>query len=318
MKIISTLRIGEDIQQKFKGKLSSEDLSFYQNIKEAELELEEAEVLLTYGEDITPLHIEKAKNLKWIMVMSAGVEKLPFKLINERGILVTNARGIHKTPMAEYTLGMILQYTKKLKVLYDQEKEGKWDRAVAASISELNDKTVLILGVGAIGGQIAKLCKAFGMTVIGVNRSGEAVDSVDKLTTMEEFSRFLPKADFIISVLPSTEETKGLLKREHFENMKKSAVFINIGRGSVIRESELLEIMNEQLISHSILDVFEKEPLNKEHPFWKMDNITITPHLSSITSNYLPRAFDIFEQNLHIYKNGQKNFINMIDVKRGY
>nr|WP_205603889.1 D-2-hydroxyacid dehydrogenase [Bacillus mesophilus] len=304
------------MQEELKERFKNVDLIFYKNMKEAEDEIKNVEVILTYGEDLTPLRIERAKVLKWIMVMSAGVEKLPFEEIKQRDILVTNARGIHKIPMAEYTVGMMLQYCKQLKGLYDQEKEGNWNRGI--SISELNGKTTLIIGAGAIGGQIAKLCKAFGMRTLGINTSGAAVEGIDEMTTIDELDLFLPVADFVISVLPSTNETKGLLKRKHFEKMKDSSVFINIGRGSVIEEAELVEIMKEQLIAHAILDVFEKEPLPKEHDFWKMVNVTVTPHISSITTNYLPRAFDIFEENLHIYKTKQNHFINKINLERGY
>jgi phosphoglycerate dehydrogenase-like enzyme len=315
MKILTSFRVGKEMQQQLKEKFTDEEFYFF-NIRAAEDVLEEVEVILTYGEDLTPLHIEKAKNLKWVMVMSAGLDKMPFQSIRDRNILVTNARGIHKIPMAEYTIGMMLQFSKQLKAFYDQEKDENWSRGL--STSELYGKTVLIIGVGAIGGQIAKLCQAFGMHVLGVNRSGKAGEFVDELTTINEFTKFLPQADFVVSVLPSTEETKGFLKREHFEQMKNSSVFINIGRGNVIKESELIQIMKDQLISHAILDVFEIEPLPKDHQFWKMDNITITPHISSINGNYLPRAIEIFEKNLHIYKNGQKNFINKIDISRGY
>jgi phosphoglycerate dehydrogenase-like enzyme len=316
VKIRSSIRIAQELQQDLKERFKLDDLYFYKNIKEAENELEDVEVLLTYGEDLTPFHIEKAKALKWIMVMSAGVDKLPFEAIKQRNILVTNARGIHKIPMAEYTVGMMLQYCKQLKGLYDQEREGNWNRGI--SISELDGKTALIIGAGAIGGQIAKICKTFGMRTLGINRSGEAVEYMDEITAIGELDRFLSVSDFIISVLPSTNETKGLLKRKHFEQMKKSSVFINIGRGSVIQESELIQIMKDQLIAHAILDVFEKEPLHEGHDFWSMDNVTVTPHISSITAKYLPRAFDIFDENLHIYKTKQNNFINKIDLNRGY
>jgi phosphoglycerate dehydrogenase-like enzyme len=316
MKIITSFRVGKEKQSNLMRMFSEENFCFFQNISEAEGELEEAEILLTYGEDLTPHHIEKTKKLKWIMVMSAGMEKMPLQLIKEKNIMVTNARGIHKIPMAEYTLGMMLQSSKQLKALYDQEKEGRWNRAQPTT--ELYGKTVLIIGVGSIGGQIAKLCKAFGMNVLGVNRSGSPVESVDNLTTIEEFPKFLPLSDFIVSVLPSTSETKELLKREHFEQMKDSTIFINIGRGDIIKESVLIDIMTNKLISHAILDVFEQEPLPSNHVFWKMDNITVTPHISSITANYLPRSFEIFEQNLHIYRSERNNYVNLIDVNRGY
>nr|WP_311380680.1 NAD(P)-dependent oxidoreductase [Bacillus sp. ISL-78] len=121
--------------------------------------------------------------MKWIMVMSAGMELMPFNAIEERGIMVTNARGIHKIPMAEYTIGMLLQYEKKLKLLMKNEKEELWNRKI--EVGELNGKTMLIMGVGAIGGEVARLGKAFGMKTIGMNRSGKPVESIDHLYVLD-------------------------------------------------------------------------------------------------------------------------------------
>jgi phosphoglycerate dehydrogenase-like enzyme len=191
-----------------------------------------------------------------------------------------------------------------------------WSRALPTA--ELDRKTVRIIGVGAIGGQIAKFCHAFNMKVLGVNRSGNHARYVDEMGTMEELKGYLTQADFVVSVLPSTIETKYVLSKEHFRLMKDTAVFINIGRGDVARESILIEVLNEGQIAHAVLDVFEQEPLPSNHVFWGMENVTVTPHISSITSNYLPRAFEIFEENLHIYKSKGTKYINQIDVGRGY
>ncbi len=316
MKILTTFRVKEEKRSELIKANQDDNFFFFSNITEAESDIEDAEILITYGEDLTPIHIEQAKKLRWIMVMSAGMEKMPFKEIKSKNIMVTNARGIHKIPMAEYTLGMILQVSKQTKLLYGQEKEGKWNRFIQTS--EVFGKTILIIGVGAIGGQIAKLCKAFGMTVLGISKSGVQSKYIDHIGSTNELIDLLPQADFIVSVLPSTMETKYMLSREHFMKMKDSSVFINIGRGDVVEESILINALEDQLIAHAVLDVFENEPLSADHVFWEMENVTVTPHISSITSNYLPRAFQIFEENLNIYKSKKLNFINLIDLERGY
>ena len=152
MLILSTIIPNEDIQKKMNRAFP--DLTFlYQETWTAE-KLQEAEILITYGEDLTDEIIERAVNVKWIMVMSAGLELMPMTSIEKSGIMVTNARGIHKIPMAEYTMGMLLQYEKKLKQLIENEADEIWDRKI--EVGELNGKTMLILGTGAIGGEVAR------------------------------------------------------------------------------------------------------------------------------------------------------------------
>ncbi|MDM5357191.1 D-2-hydroxyacid dehydrogenase [Peribacillus sp. ACCC06369] len=314
MLILSTIIPNESIQTKMMDAFP--DLNFIYQEGWTDEPLNEAEILITYGEDLNEEIIGKAANLKWIMVMSAGLELMPFKAIEERGILVTNARGIHKIPMAEYTIGMLLQYEKKLKLLMKNEREELWHRKI--EVGELNGKTMLVLGAGAIGGEVARLGKAFRMTTMGVNRSGKPVDSIDRLYTLDNILEAVPEADYIVSVLPSTDETKGLLQKEHFKAMKETSVFVNIGRGDLINDEVLIEALEAGELAHAILDVFDPEPLGKGHPFWKMENVTVTPHLSSKSGEYLPRTFAIFEKNMREYLKAGKDFINVIDLSRGY
>ncbi|RRN67374.1 D-2-hydroxyacid dehydrogenase [Peribacillus simplex] len=314
MLILSTIIPNEGIQTKMKDAFP--ELNFIYQEGWMDERLSEAEIIITYGEDLTEKIIGKAANLKWIMVMSAGMELMPFKAIEERGILVTNAKGIHKIPMAEYTIGMLLQYEKKLKLLMKNEREEMWDRKI--EVGELNGKTMLVLGAGAIGGEVARLGKAFRMTTLGLNRSGKPVESIDRLYTLDNLLEAIPGADYIVSVLPSTDETKDLLQKEHFKAMKESAVFVNIGRGDLIDEEVLIEALEASELAHAILDVFDPEPLEKGHPFWRMENVTVTPHLSSKSGEYLPRTFAIFEKNMREYLKSGKDFINVIDLSRGY
>ncbi|KAA0544967.1 D-2-hydroxyacid dehydrogenase [Bacillus sp. BGMRC 2118] len=315
LNIVTTLTVNEKKKNELIGLFNGDTFHFFSTVEEAYDKLEEAEVLVTYGDDINLDVLKEAKKLRWIMVMSAGIDKLPFQEIKKRNILVTNVRGIHKIPMAEYTLSMMLQVSKHLKSVFDQEKNHEWKRL---SMNELYQRNVCIIGVGAIGGQIAKLCKSLGMNTYGINTSGKEVEFVDEVGKLDRLEDFLAHADFVVSILPSTEDTRYILTKRHFQLMQETSIFINIGRGDVIRESTLLEVMNEKLISHAVLDVFENEPLEEDHPFWKMENVTVTPHISSITSRYLPRAFAIFEENLRTYKTGGKILLNQVNLDRGY
>ncbi|MCQ6277235.1 D-2-hydroxyacid dehydrogenase [Bacillus sp. V3B] len=316
MKIVSSIFPNEKIQEDIKKEFPEITFEFYKGMKAAEEAFYDCDAFLTYGDDLTDQHIQKNHQLKWIMLMSAGLEKMPLKAIEEKGIIVTNARGIHTIPMAEFTIGSMLQWVKQTKALLENEQGQVWDRKL--QMGELCEKTVLILGVGAIGGEIARLAKAFRMRTIGVNRSGKAVEHIDELFLIDQLMTALPKADFIVSVLPSTAETKQLLTKEHFTTMKDTAVFINIGRGDLVDGQVLQQALESNTIAHAFLDVFEKEPLEKNHPFWHMKNVTVTPHLSSVGKKYLPRSFTIFKHNLSAYLNKSDDYINLIDLHRGY
>lgn len=314
MKIYSSILPSEVLQEGVRNHFPDVSFEFRKGIVE-DLFFD-AEVFLTYGEDLTEELIYKTNHLKWIMVMSAGLDKMPFEACKKRGILVTNVRGIHKIPMAEFTLGMMLQHVKQMKSLWGNEQDKVWERKLP--MGELYGKTLLILGIGAIGTEVARLAKAFNMKTIGVNRSGSESQWADEIFTMENFREALPHADFIVSVLPSTEDTKHFLNASDFDLMKGSAVFINIGRGDLVEDEVLVTALQDKKIAHAYLDVFYKEPLTENHPFWEMDNVTVTPHISSITKNYMPRSFEIFKHNLQTYIKNGTDYINVIDMDRGY
>jgi phosphoglycerate dehydrogenase-like enzyme len=314
MKIYSSIRPAEALQDDVKKEFPQVSFEFHKGIKE-DLFLD-AEIFLTYGEDLTEELIYKADKLKWIMVMSAGLDRMPFTACKKRGILVTNVRGIHKIPMAEFTIGMMLQHAKQMRSLLANEQTRTWERKLP--MGELYGKTLLILGIGAIGGEVARLAKAFNMKTIGVNRSGREAEWADEIFTMDNYRGALPQADFIVSVLPSTSETKHFLDHTDFDMMKDTAVFINIGRGDLVTDEVLTAALQENKIAHAYLDVFYEEPLKESHPFWTMSNVTVTPHISSLTKNYLPRSFEIFKHNLHTYIKNGSDYLNVIDMDRGY
>lgn len=316
LKILTSCRLNAESKKQLLEKFPEIDFSFQPTMKDAKPELDSAEILITYGEDLNEECINQAQNLKWIMVFSAGIEKLPFEAIKKRGILVTNARGISKTPMAEYTVGMMLQVSRKTKQIIENEKQEIWDRK--PRLMEISGKTITILGTGAIGCEIARLSKAFHMKTLGVNRSGRKADYFDEIFTVDEMDEAISQGDFIVSVLPSTAHTYHLITAEHFRVMKRESVFINIGRGSIVDEQVIINALENNEIAHAVLDVYETEPLPQGHPFWKMENVTVTPHLSGLSPQYQPRCLDIFEYNLEQYIAGENKFMNRIDLDRGY
>lgn len=316
MKVVSSAKLKRELKENLINNYPDLRFYFFKDMEEAREDLLDADILITYGEDLTNEIIKKVECLKWIMVISAGLDEMPFQSIKEKGILVTNAKGIHKIPMAEYTIAMILQVARQAKKLIENEQSHVWDRRVPTI--ELSGKTLGILGAGSIGTQIADYARVFNMKIIGFNRGGRKVDGFDEIVTKENLDKLLMKSDFIVSVLPSTPETDGILNKQTFKLMKKTATFINIGRGKNVVEKDLMAALKSGEISHAVLDVFGQEPLSKEHPFWEMNNVTVTPHISGISAKYLPRAIEIFETNLKIFIDSGKNYVNIVNVDRGY
>lgn len=275
-----------------------------------------ADIIVTYGGNINKALLEKAERLKWIMTAAAGIEKMDLEEVRKRNILVTNVRGIHKTPMAESVLAHILALKRSIREIYEVQQNKSWKRSMNST--ELKGSTALILGPGAIGTEIGRLLQAFGVYTIGCNRSGATTDYMNKNIQFEHLMDELPFADFVISVLPSTVETQGLLTAHHFEVMKESAVFLNFGRGDLLDEEMLIRVLKEKKIQHAVLDVFQIEPLPEDSALWSLENCTISPHVSSQSGKYLDRALKIFKSNLMKYINGDFHLENLVDVSRGY
>lgn len=278
--------------------------------------LPEAEVLVTFGEDLDAGDIETAAHLKWIMVASAGIEKMPHAAIADRGIIVSNVKGIHKTPMSESVLAHLLALKRSLPFIYENQHKKEWNRKTGAT--ELLGSTALILGPGAIGSEIGRLLQAFGVHTIGCNRSGAEAEFMDDMVSFDRITDALPNADTVISVLPSTPETKHLLKSEHFKAMKNEAIFMNFGRGDLVEDAVLIGALENAEIGTAVLDVFNTEPLPADHPYWEMDNVIISPHASSHSGKYVDRALEVFIPNLHKWVNEESEPTNLVSLEKGY
>lgn len=278
--------------------------------------LADADILVTYGEDLGAEDINIADQLKWIMVVSAGIEKMPHEAIAERGIVVSNVKGIHKTPMAESVLAHLLALKRSLPLIYENQRKKEWNRKTGAT--ELFGSTALILGPGAIGTEIGRLLQSFGVQTIGCNRSGSQAEYMDETVQFDGILEALPAADIVISVLPSTPETKHLLKGEHFKAMKKDAIFMNFGRGDLVEDAVLIGALENGEIGAAVLDVFSVEPLPADHPFWNMGNVIISPHASSHSGKYVERALDVFIPNLRNWLDEKSDPSNLVSLEKGY
>lgn len=313
VKVISTVKLREDMLQTINDEFDSFDFEYINGNDLTDGDRRRAEIYVTYGGDIKDRDVEHFTSLRWIMVMSAGVDDMPLDKL--QGVKVTNATGIHRIQMTEYTVGLILNHYKNFTQLRRDQDNREW-RGDAKTI-EICGKEVHILGTGSIGSRLAEVLSTFGLQTVGYNTNGRVVPPFDENQPLEDLLLYLGSADIVVNILPSTEDTRQLLTTSHFKQMKDDAIFINIGRGDVVSDEVVLETLTGNYISHMILDVFNEEPLPSTHPFYQLDNITITPHASSKTSQYLERAFDIFIYNLKRY-NDEKNMKNAVSHRKGY
>ncbi|MBI2912308.1 MAG: D-2-hydroxyacid dehydrogenase [Chloroflexi bacterium] len=279
--------------------------------------LAQTEVLFTtplIPEDI----LERAPRLGWVQLTSAGVDRLLDSPLLRSGVTVTTASGIHAVAIGEYVIGAMLAFTKGLPRAFRAQAERAWRPYWA---DELYGKTVGIVGLGAIGGYVAKLAAALGMRVLAIRRSARRRRSragdIDDLLPPSQLPYLLGESDFVVVAVPLTPDTRGMIGAEELRAMKPRAVIINIARGAIIQEEALLRALKEGWIAGAALDVFQREPLPPESEFWGMENVIVTAHVSGGTPRYMQLAVDLFCDNLRRYLAGEP-LRNVVDIRRGY
>ncbi|HMM20092.1 MAG TPA: D-2-hydroxyacid dehydrogenase [Selenomonadales bacterium] len=274
----------------------------------------DTDILVAWGfTDIRPLYLA-APNLKWVHALTAGVENLIFPEIQQSNTILTNSRGIHGIPVSEHVFSLMLAFTRGLNLLIRQQQAKQWERVPT---EEIHEKTIGIVGLGAIGREIAKKAKGLGMEVLATKQEMTAEIFVDKLYPPEELNELLAASDFVVAALPLTDQTSGLFTLQQFEAMKRTAYFINIARGSIVREADLITALQTGIIKGAGLDVFDHEPLPPDSPLWDMPNVIITPHIAALSPHYLDRAVKSFADNLTRFVEDREMF-NIVDKQKGY
>ena len=277
-------------------------------------EIVDTEIFVTWWSTFDPEYVRCAKSLKWIQTLTAGVDNFLMPEIKEQHIILSCCKGIHGVPMSEHMLGMLLGVTRGLYQLRESQKDNQWERP---RVEELFGKTLVILGMGHVGAELAKRAKVFGMRVIGVKRTPTPLEFADQVYGKDQLDEALALGDVVVSILPYTPDTYHLLSTDKFLRMKQDAIFMNFGRGDVVHEEALVETLKAGHLRAAILDVFEDEPLDAASPLWQIDNVYISPHMSALSNRYMERAMDIISENLEYYLTGQP-MINLVDFAKGY
>lgn len=294
---------------------SSVTLRWFKTKEEALPYLPDTEVIVTTAKFDQEL-LKLAPKLRWIQSVSAGVDAIPHKELAARGIALTNGRGIHQIQMSEFALALMLQWARRFPDFYRNQASRTWNTKVW--ISELHGCTLGILGAGSIGQAIAAKAKAFDMKVVGYNRSGQAAPGFDcTYTGREGLEEVLRASDYVVLLLPHTADTHHLLAEPEFRLMKKDAFFINLARGSIVNEVDLVKALTDGVIAGAALDVFETEPLPSTSPLWELDNVILTPHVAGMSPQYMLRASSIFYENIRRFQSGQP-LLNAVDLTAGY
>jgi phosphoglycerate dehydrogenase-like enzyme len=258
-----------------------------------------------------------APNLKWIQLTSAGADRLLNSGFIQQGVTVTTVSGLHATPIGEFVIQSILMIAKRAPQYIRSQQRREWARFMPR---ELYGATVGIVGIGNIGMEVGRLAKVFGCRVIATKRSATSSESTpyaDEILPPSELPRLLAESDYVVLSMPLTPETRGMIGEKELRAMKPTAALVNIARGPVVVEDALLRALRENWIVAAALDVFDQEPLPPDSPFWDMENVIVSPHISGGTEIYNVRAVDIFCDNLRRRLAGEP-LRNIVDPARGY
>lgn len=253
--------------------------------------------------------------LRLIHVIGAGVEHLmPMDWLPPQ-ITMVNSKGIHASRAGEFGLMAILMLHSRIPAIVDQQKRRQWTSLYASPIA---GRTLLLIGVGSIGGSVARHAKLLGLNVIGVSRHGRPAEGVDRMVTPDRLDEVLPQADFVFVATPATAETVNLLDRRRLSLIKPGAGIANVGREPVVDYSALADLLHSGHLSGAILDVFTQEPLPASSPLWSVPNLIVTPHVSADDNeSYAELTIDLFLRNLRRYLDGEP-LLNVVRPNLGY
>lgn len=248
---------------------------------------------------------------EWIQAIYAGVEPLMDPTLRH-DYLLTNARGVFGELMSEYVFGYLLFLEKRMLERIQAQQSREWKRTESGI---LRGKTIGLLGVGSIGAHLAGTAKHFGMNVKGFTRGSETSLQVDRYYHGSDLLQFAEGLDYLVSVLPRTTDTNKIVDQALLDALPRHAIFVNVGRGNAVDEPALAKALNEGRIAAAVLDVFEQEPLPRDHPFWNTPNLYMTYHTSAIS--YPEDITKVFIENYRLYREG-KPLKHLVDFEKGY
>jgi len=280
----------------------------------------EADVV--FSAHITPAHLAAASRLRWIHSSAAGVGSMLFPEMVRSAVLMSNSRGNSSFTIAEHVIAVALVLFRDLRLAWRRQAEKVWAQNefdAGASVRTLRGTRVLIVGLGSIGGETARLAAAFGAHVVGIRRrpGGPPPAGVAAVVPPERLLEELPSADVVVIAAPQTSATVHMIGDRELARMKNDAVLVNVSRGKLVDEAALLRALESGRLRGAALDVFEHEPLDPASPLWDRPDVLITPHVSGFQAGHWPRVTQIFADNLRRFAAGQP-LANLVDKEAGY
>jgi D-2-hydroxyacid dehydrogenase (NADP+) len=269
----------------------------------------DADILVTFAPRLSDDVLRAGTNLKWVQALGTGVDNLIDRPVLRKDVIVTNIHGIHGPPVSEAAIGSMLALARDIPRALRAQGAHEWARFPAQL---LHNKTVGIFGVGAIAEELAPKCKAFGMRTIGVSSSPRQVAGFDQMRSSAELAAVAGDFDFFVLLTPLTEKTRNSIDAKVFAAMKPKSFLVNLARGGVVDETALIETLKSGKIAGAALDVFNEEPLSRDHPFWDMKNVIITTHQGGFCDVYIDYALPTVEANMRCFLSG--NIGGMINV----
>ena len=275
----------------------------------------EADVLVVSGFWDDRL-LDLAPRLRFIQSIGAGYDQFPLDELAARGVRLASASGVNRNAVSEHAIALILAFSRHIHTGRDNQRRRFWRgmiSEIASREDELPGKTLGIVGLGSIGSRVARLAKAFDMRVVATKRDPSTAEGpADEIYTPDGLPELLRQSDFVVLNCPLTEETRGIIDREAFSQMKPSAYLVNVARGACVDEPALLDALESGEIAGAAIDHFVDDPLPEESPFWDIDNVIITPHTGGETRMYEENVIDILLENLDRLWRGEGDLLNQV------
>jgi phosphoglycerate dehydrogenase-like enzyme len=271
---------------------------------------------------LSPAMVQQAQRLRWVHSTAAAVGILPLPELAERGIVVTNSRGIQARTIAEHAIGGLLILSRRFNLMLDAQRERRWIQNQLTHDAwpwSIHGRNMTILGLGTIGQEVARRAHAFGMRVTGIRRRLNLMPPpfVDRVLPPEQLDEALRGCDVLVIAAPFVAGTDRLIRTEQIALMNRGAILINVARAKIVDESALLDALDSGQLGGAVLDVFEREPLDAASDLWTRPNVIISPHSSGVRPDHWDDVIDLFAENLVRFQRGEP-LLNLVDCTAGY
>jgi phosphoglycerate dehydrogenase-like enzyme len=311
-KLLTVMPMPERFRRQFKDEISKTFADLTINVVEpgnTDPFIEDAEILMAHH--VPDEVLAKAKRLKWVQTLGTGTDGFLTRPHFRKDTLLTRMHDVQGSPGSEAVLAIMLAFSRQLPRLIRNQMRGLWDRD---SAQLLEGKTVGILGVGKIAEGLAPKCRALGMRTVGISSGRTQVEGFDEIRPRSNLIGAVRDLDFLVVLVPLSLDTRNCVNADVFNAMKPSAYLINIARGGIVDEDAALAALKTSKIAGAGLDVFVKEPLPADHPFWSMDNVIITPHAAAMHDGYVDCMLPVLRTNIGCYLRGDRqNMVNVVE-----